>query len=105
MAAAIVSAMQGYTASSLSAALGAQEIFGAELSALSAVTLTTTLQGSGLSLPPPPPWWDPSNLCSNDCLYSGDGMCQDGGSSSQQPAVCELGSDCEDCGPRAITTP
>jgi hypothetical protein len=38
-------------------------------------------------------------LCSDTCQYSGDGACDDGGPNSSY-SVCELGTDCTDCGPR-----
>lgn len=38
--------------------------------------------------------------CANTCAHAGDGDCDDGGIGSQF-ALCALGSDCGDCGPRA----
>lgn len=38
--------------------------------------------------------------CANTCATAGDGECDDGGAGSMY-ALCELGSDCGDCGPRA----
>ena len=37
--------------------------------------------------------------CSNLCAYSHDGECDDGGPGSDT-SVCELGTDCTDCGGR-----
>lgn len=38
-------------------------------------------------------------LCESTCRYAGDGECDDGGPGAQY-SVCELGTDCGDCGPR-----
>ena len=38
-------------------------------------------------------------LCSETCAYSDDGWCDDGGPGSDY-ALCPLGTDCIDCGPR-----
>jgi hypothetical protein len=40
--------------------------------------------------------------CTDTCPYAYDGVCDDGGPGSQY-AVCELGTDCTDCGPREPT--
>ena len=40
-----------------------------------------------------------SELCNNECAYSGDGECDDGGEGSDF-AICAYGTDCDDCGPR-----
>ena len=40
-------------------------------------------------------------LCYEDCSYSGDGDCDDGGPGAEFSS-CELGTDCIDCGARAI---
>jgi len=37
--------------------------------------------------------------CSDTCAYAFDGVCDDGGPGSTY-SVCELGTDCGDCGPR-----
>lgn len=37
--------------------------------------------------------------CDDTCFYANDGLCNDGGPGSVF-SVCELGSDCTDCGPR-----
>jgi hypothetical protein len=37
--------------------------------------------------------------CSNECLFAGDGACDDGGTGSEFD-LCALGTDCDDCGPR-----
>ena len=44
---------------------------------------------------------DTSNepLCSESCTYAGDGDCDDGGDGSSY-SVCDLGTDCTDCGVR-----
>ena len=39
--------------------------------------------------------------CSNDCLYSSDGKCDDGGDGAEF-SLCEFDADCADCGYRAI---
>ncbi|MBW2462404.1 MAG: hypothetical protein JRH11_12220 [Deltaproteobacteria bacterium] len=41
----------------------------------------------------------PEPLCNDSCEYSGDDDCDDGGSGSDYD-LCELGTDCEDCGTR-----
>lgn len=41
--------------------------------------------------------------CTDDCDYSGDGVCDDGGPGSEY-AACELGTDCTDCGSRGETS-
>ncbi len=38
-------------------------------------------------------------LCSEECGFSSDGQCDDGGPSSDF-GICELGTDCSDCGAR-----
>ena len=40
-----------------------------------------------------------TELCNDDCEYSGDGECDDGGEGSDF-AICDYGSDCTDCGIR-----
>lgn len=42
----------------------------------------------------------PVELCSEDCQWSDDGECDDGGDGG--PAYCDYGTDCADCGPRAV---
>ncbi len=37
--------------------------------------------------------------CDNTCTWANDGTCDDGGSGSSF-SVCDLGTDCADCGPR-----
>ncbi len=39
------------------------------------------------------------SLCTDTCEYAGDGECDDGGPSSSYD-ICELGTDCTDCGAR-----
>ncbi|XP_070543375.1 extracellular serine proteinase-like [Ptychodera flava] len=42
----------------------------------------------------------PTNgLCENTCTHHGDGECDDGGEGALYD-VCDLGTDCDDCGPR-----
>ncbi len=38
-------------------------------------------------------------LCSNTCAFASDGDCDDGGSGSEFN-ICDLGTDCNDCGAR-----
>lgn len=40
-------------------------------------------------------------ICLETCAYSGDGECDDGGEGSDT-ALCVLGTDCTDCGPRGV---
>eukprot|EP00966_Prymnesium_polylepis_P084337 1951892-Prymnesium_polylepis.1 len=47
------------------------------------------------SAPPSPPS-SPVGVCSDDCQYSGDGDCDDGGLGSEFDG-CEEGADCTDC--------
>jgi len=43
-------------------------------------------------------------VCSDEeCNYSSDGDCDDGGDDAEY-SFCELGYDCEDCGPRDVPT-
>jgi len=51
----------------------------------------------------PPPISPGAFLCTDSCRYAGNGACQDGGLGSIQPASCELGTDCADCGGRLLT--
>ena len=44
-------------------------------------------------------------LCNDQCQYSGDGDCDDGGPGAEYFESCPLGSDCTDCGTRYINTP
>ena len=52
--------------------------------------------------PPPPP--SLPGVCSNSCLTSGDGFCQDGGDGASN-ALCTFGTDCIDCGTRISSPP
>ena len=52
------------------------------------------------SLPPSPPPSPPPILCDDSCGYSSDNFCDDGGPGSSF-GVCDLGTDCADCGPRS----
>jgi hypothetical protein len=38
-------------------------------------------------------------LCDDSCPFANDGVCDDGGSDSIHD-VCQLGTDCNDCGER-----
>ena len=60
---------------------------------------------SGVEPPrqPPPPPSTPS-ICFQTCAYSNDGECDDGGPGFEY-TLCDLGSDCADCGLRPIGTP
>jgi hypothetical protein len=40
-------------------------------------------------------------LCENTCASDNDGECDDGGEASDFDR-CELGTDCNDCGPRTL---
>ena len=51
---------------------------------------------------PSPP--SPAGLCGENCNYSSDNDCDDGGAGAEFTA-CSLGSDCQDCGSRAPTSP
>lgn len=37
--------------------------------------------------------------CTNTCVTANDGECDDGGANSLY-SICDLGTDCADCGPR-----
>ena len=54
-------------------------------------------------LPSTPPQLPGGSLCTETCVYPSDGLCDDGGSGSVY-ADCALGSDCNDCGPRASSS-
>jgi hypothetical protein len=65
---------------------------------------------AGVSSPPPPSPSPPppvpatpgsavSSICQNDCRYSSDGDCDDGGDGSEY-TFCSRGTDCVDCGER-----
>jgi hypothetical protein len=53
------------------------------------------------SLPPPPPTppAPAAPTCEEDCVHSSDNDCDDGGPGAEY-SLCDLGSDCEDCGDR-----
>lgn len=42
---------------------------------------------------------DSESKCSNTCQWANDGVCDDGGSGSTYN-LCDLGTDCADCGAR-----
>jgi V8-like Glu-specific endopeptidase len=52
--------------------------------------------------PSPSPPSDPGTLCNETCLFAADGECDDGGPNSLPDAACGFGTDCTDCGPRAL---
>ena len=54
----------------------------------------------GVVFRPPVDW----ATCDNSCSHPNDGSCDDGGTRSLT-ALCALGSDCVDCGPRAFEVP
>jgi hypothetical protein len=57
----------------------------------------------GVEPPAQPP--APPSICLQDtCAYSNDGDCDDGGLGAQY-ALCDLGSDCADCGLRPVQPP
>ena len=64
---------------------------------------TSAYEGTNgaISYVPPPP---KDTGCSNMCNYASDGFCEDGGAGAEYD-WCDLGTDCEDCGPRTIYTP
>ena len=43
-------------------------------------------------------------MCQDSCPYASDGTCDDGGSESTY-VLCEVASDCADCGPRLSSRP
>jgi len=52
--------------------------------------------------PPPAPHPPPlSILCVENCYYSSDNDCDDGGAGSEY-SICNLGNDCHDCGARYV---
>ena len=51
----------------------------------------------GAPAPPLPPWLP--GACENSCNFADDGVCDDGGPLASYD-VCELGTDCNDCGYR-----
>ena len=50
---------------------------------------------------PPPPQYPGGARCTDTCQYASDNDCDDGGVGAEF-AICEVGSDCQDCGPRAM---
>lgn len=44
------------------------------------------------------------STCNDQCMYKGDDDCDDGGPGSEY-SICQSGSDCSDCGPRATALP
>ena len=53
---------------------------------------------------PPPSPSPPPGTCLDSCQWSRDRACDDGGPGSQYD-VCELGTDCTDCGLRVVAPP
>jgi bacterioferritin-associated ferredoxin len=51
-------------------------------------------------LVPAAPVAEQEGVCTNTCQFAFDGECDDGGVGSVY-SICEVGSDCSDCGPRA----
>ncbi|XP_006813795.1 uncharacterized protein LOC102802004 [Saccoglossus kowalevskii] len=43
-----------------------------------------------------------NNYCTDTCYYNNDGECDDGGAGSIY-SLCDLGTDCADCGDRTLT--
>lgn len=66
-------------------------------------TSNTSSLAVDAELPPPnsPP---AAMLCSNQCQFSGDDMCDDGGAGAEY-GECLYGTDCADCGPRLDSDP
>ena len=61
----------------------------------------------GLVAEPPAPPWSPSlclNTCGQQAEWASDGACDDGGPGSDD-ALCDHGTDCNDCGTRAYSLP
>lgn len=54
--------------------------------------------------PPPPPPPNLPGVCTDDCVTSSNGFCEDGGDSSAN-SLCTYGTDCRDCGPRVSSPP
>jgi len=71
--------------------------------------ITPSSNPSTTPAPPPPTTPPPSSppagadaLCGDSCLYAADGECDDGGPNALPDALCGLGTDCTDCGPRTL---
>jgi hypothetical protein len=43
----------------------------------------------------------PGEVCTDQCSFAADGLCDDGGVGADY-WVCDLGTDCTDCGPRTV---
>ena len=56
------------------------------------------------SAPPFSPPSPPPDVCTNTCATQGNGLCEDGLSGSTD-SVCDVGTDCTDCGPRYARAP
>lgn len=69
----------------------------AKLVVLLIFTLGSLPGATGASAPPSPC----TNECINSCFHSSDGHCDDGGAGAEY-ALCSVGSDCTDCGPRCL---
>lgn len=50
--------------------------------------------------PPPPGGVAGAGTCGEQCNYSSDGDCDDGGPGAEY-SICPMGYDCFDCGPRS----
>ena len=44
-----------------------------------------------------------STVCGDTCNWASDGMCDDGGAGSEL-SLCDVGTDCSDCGPRSAAS-
>jgi hypothetical protein len=115
VASSVLAQIQSQTTVSISDALGYQAV------SISPVSMSTSMVTSDARPPPPPSIQTSSNItgsgpppssmppsnnviCTDDCIYSSNGACQDGGNQSILPNACSFGSDCSDCGPRYMTS-
>jgi len=46
---------------------------------------------------------DDVTLCTNECRFDSNGVCEDGGPGATRDE-CEFGTDCTDCGPRTVSS-
>ena len=67
----------------------------------------TSLTPPPLPSPSPPPSpFTTHAACTNTCSrHARDGFCDDGGPGAEYQTLCDLGTDCEDCGPRVMPPP
>ena len=54
--------------------------------------------------PAPSPPYPPPGICGEDCRYTSDQDCDDGGPGSEY-SICSFGNDCIDCGVRYLPSP